>query len=321
MRRFPCALLLAAALAAAPAASSPPPGGASAYRRLPDPGAGERLLIVAPHVDDEAIAAAGYARAVVARGGEVFVVYLTAGDCNRFAAALIGRASSSTGRPLLREGRARIAEAVRAMAALGVPAGHLFVLGYPDRGLARLLARPDARISSPCTRQTEVPYTQAVSPGAPYRLASLERDLLRVVREAAPTTIVAPVAFDRHSDHAAAAVLVDRLMRELPEPPRRLGYLVHHAGYPSPLSYSPRRQLLPPARRAGNAGMAGTWRLFPLDPATEALKKRVLHKYRSQIRDPYLWLLLDAFVRKNELFLEAPAPAAPLTGRASDTTP
>src|SRR5258708_37650585 len=46
----------------------------------------DRVLIVAPHVDDEAIGARGYAVDPVAHGPEVYVVFLTAGHFHRLSA-------------------------------------------------------------------------------------------------------------------------------------------------------------------------------------------------------------------------------------------
>jgi len=43
----------------------------------------DRILIVAPHIDDESIGAGGYAIDAMANGADVYVVFLTAGDCNR----------------------------------------------------------------------------------------------------------------------------------------------------------------------------------------------------------------------------------------------
>src|SRR6185436_3371454 len=51
----------------------------------------DRVLIVAPHIDDESIGAGGYALDARANGADVFVVFLTAGDCNRFTARLMNR--------------------------------------------------------------------------------------------------------------------------------------------------------------------------------------------------------------------------------------
>src|SRR5439155_13870124 len=57
----------------------------AAYPRLHAAGRRDRILIVAPHIDDEAIGAGGYAIDAVDNGAEVFIVFLTAGDCNRFS--------------------------------------------------------------------------------------------------------------------------------------------------------------------------------------------------------------------------------------------
>src|SRR5262245_8292490 len=91
---------------------------------LAPPEHGERVLVVAPHIDDEAIAAGGYAADAVERGAQVYVVYLTAGDCNRFAAALLDHTVRPRAASLLREGEARIREGKAAMARLGVPPDH-----------------------------------------------------------------------------------------------------------------------------------------------------------------------------------------------------
>src|SRR5258707_14880257 len=95
----------------------------------------DRVLIVAPHVDDEALGAGGYVLDAFAHGAEVYVVFLTAGDCNRFSARLLHKTLEPTASNYLSMGRTRIAEGKAAMGMLGVPSDHFFMLGYPDRGL------------------------------------------------------------------------------------------------------------------------------------------------------------------------------------------
>jgi len=260
---------------------------------------GDRVLVVAPHIDDEAIAAAGYAAEALARGAEVYVVYMTAGDCNRFAAALLEHTFRPRAQSLLHEGEARIREGRLAMAELGVPADHVFLLGYPDQGLRAMRDNPGSVIPSRGTGRTAVPYPQAISPGAFYTLSNLEADLARVIAIAKPTTVIAPVPFDRHPDHAATGLLVRDQVSRLRPQPRLLGYLVHSAHYPRPLAYAPGLRLLPPARFAGEE-----WRAYPLSKDGERRKVKLLAFYRSQKKDPYLRFLLDAFVRENELYVE-----------------
>ena len=66
------------------------------YPRLHAAARPDRVLIVAPHIDDEAIGAAGYALDSIANGAEVYVVFLTAGDCNRFSARLMHKTLEPT---------------------------------------------------------------------------------------------------------------------------------------------------------------------------------------------------------------------------------
>lgn len=266
---------------------------------LDPPSKGDRVLIVAPHIDDEAIAAAGYAAAGLRRGAEVSVVYVTAGDCNRTSAEIMDFTLRPGERDYLAEGKLRIQEAIAAMAVLGVPRGHLYFLGYPDRGIRPMLEHPGQVIRSPGTGRTAVPYEEAVSPGAEYRLDNLEKDLRTVFDKTRPTVVLFPVLFDAHPDHSATGRITVRLLRQILFGPRRLGYLVHARHFPSPFRKAPRLPLLPPDRFAG-----AHWILFPMAPPDELAKLRVLKAYRSQRRDPYLFLLMDAFIRRNELFAQ-----------------
>jgi LmbE family N-acetylglucosaminyl deacetylase len=180
-----------------------------------------------------------------------------------------------------------------------VPPDHVFLLGYPDQGLQAMHDHPGEVIPSRGTGRTAVPYSQAVSPGAAYTLANLEGDLTWVISIARPTTVIAPVPFDRHPDHATTGVIVRELAETLRPPPRLLGYLVHSGHFPRPLAYAPSLNLRPPARFVDE-----DWKVYPLSTDGERRKVRLLALYKSQKKDPYLWLLLDAFVRRNELYVE-----------------
>ncbi len=264
---------------------------------LDPPDKEDRVLIVAPHIDDEAIAAAGYAAAGLQRGAEVSVVYVTSGDCNRTSAEIMDFTLRPGERDFLAEGKTRIQEAIAAMAVLGVPRNHLYFLGYPDQGVRPMLEHPGEVIRSRATGRTAVPYEEAVSPGAEHTLENLERDLRTVFDKTRPTMVLFPVLFDAHPDHSATGRVTVRLLGHTLFGPRRLGYLVHARHFPSPFRKAPRLPLLPPARFAG-----AHWILVPMAPADEAAKLRVLKAYRSQRRDPYLFVLMDAFIRRNELF-------------------
>jgi len=271
------------------------------YPRLAPARRDDRILIVAPHVDDEAIAAGGYVFDAIANGAEVYVVYLTAGDCARFSARLMHKTLEPTASNYLSVGRTRIAEAHAAMKLLGVPADHLFVLGYPDRGLRAMVDNPDAIVRSSGTRAHEVPYDDALSPGSQYKIENAISDLKQVIELTRPTTVVAPVPFDQHPDHAATAEIVDFALDELQWRPSRLGYLVHSRRM-KPLVNTPERALLPPTRMKGFS-----WATYPLSDRVQQVKTDVLMTYKSQ--KPYVFLLRNAFVRRNELFFVYPTSA------------
>ena len=272
------------------------------YPRLPPARREDRILIVAPHVDDEAIAAGGYVFDAISNGAEVFVVYVTAGDCARFSARLMHKTLEPTASNYLSVGRTRIAEARAAMKLLGLPPDHLFVLGYPDRGLRAMVDNPDAIVRSSGTRAHEVPYDDALSPGSQYKIENAVSDLKQVIELTRPTMVVAPVPFDQHPDHAATAEIVDFALDELQWRPERLGYLVHSRRI-KPLMNTPERALLPPTRMKGFS-----WATYPLSDRVQQIKTDVLMTYKSQ--KPYVFLLRNAFVRRNELFFLYPTAAA-----------
>jgi LmbE family N-acetylglucosaminyl deacetylase len=255
----------------------------------------DRILIVAPHVDDEAIGAGGYAVDAIARGAEVYVVFLTAGDCNRFSARLMHKTFEPTASNYLAVGHTRIAEAKNAMRILGVPDDHFFVLGYPDRGLRAMVDHPHGIVRSAGTRERSVPYADAMSPGAPYSYDNLMKDMRRVMAIAKPTTVIAPVPFDLHPDHSAAAEITDSALADLPNDPARLGYLVHTSRMHTALVPNPSRALLPPTRMR-----AFTWGTYPLTRELQRAKDALLRTYKSQ--RPYTYILRSNFVRTNELF-------------------
>jgi LmbE family N-acetylglucosaminyl deacetylase len=272
------------------------------YPRLDAAGRQDRILIIAPHIDDESIGAGGYAIDALANGADVYVVFLTAGDCNRFSARLMYKTFEPTTANYLGVGNVRIGEARKAMNILGVPPDHYFLLGYPDRGLRTMIDNPGAIVRSKATGENSVPYADAVSPRADYTYASLMNDMKKVMSIVKPTMVIAPVPFDLHPDHSAAAEVTDVALDELQLNPSRLGYLVHttRSRIHTAFMKMPRRALLPPTRM-----QSFSWATYGLSTAVQKTKTDVLMTYKSQ--RPYVFLLRNAFVRKNELFFLYPS--------------
>jgi LmbE family N-acetylglucosaminyl deacetylase len=288
------------------------PTSAAHLAQVAPPRPDDRVLVVTAHNDDETLAAGGYLAAARQAGATVTVVIVTNGDGNRLSAAVLGRRLRPRPADYVREGRLRQRESLLALQTLGVPAGAVVFLGYPDRGLDRLLTDHWDRghpYTSPFTKASSSPYPHAYRPGAPYTGEDLLDLLTEVTVRARPTVVITHALLDEHPDHQAVHTFVtlalDRAASAGLPRPRRYGVLIHARDFPRPLRYAPDRPLLPPTRLREVA----RWASYPLSADLLTAKHRALQAYRSQYDSPYLRLLLSSFQRRNELFIEDPAPA------------
>ncbi|APD10490.1 MULTISPECIES: PIG-L deacetylase family protein [Thermus] len=262
-----------------------------------------RLLVLAPHPDDESLAAAGLMQKVLRAGGEVYIAWMTLGDGFQWDAALLDRRFRPTPEDLRRLALVRMGEAKAAARTLGVPEDHLFFLGYPDRGLLHLfLENFYAPYRSPATRLDHVAYPGTLSPGAPYTGEAWEEDLKRVWLRAKPDLVLVPAPEDAHVDHRATAYMALRLMGERSALDRLRFYIVHGGlEWPLPKGLHPGLYLEPPPR-----GRHLPW--WRLDLSTEEAERKfqALRAHRSQME--ILGRFMEAFVRRNELFSRPESP-------------
>jgi|GEM_PF-6331295 len=270
-----------------------------------DPGPAPRLAVVAPHPDDETIAAGGLLARLAAAGHAVQVVFLSSGDGWPWALAAAWGRSAPSPADYLAFGRVRMDEARLAAQRLGLPSAALRFLGFPDAGLDSLWRERWAGAipyRSLTTGVDAVPYSGTVRPGAPY-LGHVAADMLAsLLRGARPTVVVLPHPYDTHPDHAAAGRLgihvVRRLVAErgLPRRSRLVFYLVHHPRWPyAPL---PGENLQRPPRAVDVAHTV--WRSVVLTPEELARKTAALEAHATQLAASPDFL--RQFLRANELF-------------------
>lgn len=270
--------------------------------------AGQRLLVVSPHPDDETLCCAGSIQQAQAAGARVDVVWLTSGDGFELDAVLLDRAPRPSSEQLQGLGQRRIQEARAAMRALRVPQNHLTFLGYPDGGLLHMALENYATpFRSRYTRTTQVPYAGTRSPGAAYTGLNLERDLRAVLDQVKPDLVLAPSPEDQHPDHRATSFFITRLMAARGQADR-LRYWIVHGGleYPVPKGLHEHAPLLIAPR-----GRQLAWRRLDLTPVQEEAKRLALTQHRSQMSVMSRFLL--AFVRDNELLTPEllPDPSGP----------
>ncbi len=298
------ALLLSAAVFAAgsaPAAMTP--------LRLGD---GDRLLIVAPHPNDETLAAGGLIQEAAALELPVQICFFTMGDnheipylfTRRHPDPLPGAARSMAPR--------RQIEAIASSTQLGLSTNQLVFLGYPDTGLMPIWQRhwrdtPPYR--SPLTRANTVPHDRALTPGSAHAGEDILDDLLEVLRGFQPTRIVLPHPADHNADHRAVYLFVRTALWQLESEgvasPGLLAAPVHFTQWPEPRRYQPLRHAAPPFFLRDNAD----WMEYSLAPFQVSNKLAAIRRHHSQFR-PFP-AYLESFVRKTELFASIPDLAFP----------
>lgn len=161
-----------------------------------------RLLVVAPHPDDETLGCGLLLQQVLAAGGEVCVLLMTDGDNNPWPQRYLERRLIINDAARLRWGTRRRDEVMHALARLGVPSSALHPLGWRDMEVTRRLR--DDLIGS---------------------VAAI-RSVLDSFR---PNLVCGPALRDSHPDHGAAHVLCRLAIADLDPLPTLLAYPVHGA--------------------------------------------------------------------------------------------
>lgn len=280
---------------------------------------GERLLILAPHPDDECIAAAGLIQEAKEFDVPVKVCYLTMGDNNELAFMFTRKHPVVMPGAVRKMGEVRWKEAQAAAQQLKLdPEKDLVFLGYPDFGTLQIWNqhwREVAPFRSMLTRVTSVPYDMARTPGAAYAGEDVLEDLTEVIREFRPTLVVLPNPADHNVDHRAlylfARVALWTVAAEGIQP-QRLAYPVHFPKWPKPRHLHPELEGAPPPflERADDID----WKVFSLAPFQVTNKLFAIRRHHSQ----YLYSsgYLNSFVRRSEWFGDFADIAMPgATGR------
>lgn len=151
----------------------------------------ERLLVIAPHPDDDVIAASG----LMQRAAALHVLYVTDGENNPWPQRWMHKKWTITREERARWGAMRREEATRSLALLGVAPTTTF-LGRPDQKIADEMRGGDDRLVT------------AIS---------------AVIEHFKPTWIASPSGRDLHRDHRTIAWATHLATRDIPI----TTYLVH----------------------------------------------------------------------------------------------
>jgi len=165
-----------------------------------------RLLLFAPHPDDESLACSIILQRAVRAGAAVHVVYVTDGDDNPWPQRVLERKWRLSATDRRRWGRLRRTEALAALRVLGV-----------NGSAARFLALPDQKLTAMLMGGCQ---------------SALER-FAGIIADWGPTDLLVPSISDTHPDHSALAVMLGLVLSESFSGPMATGqiavwsYVVH----------------------------------------------------------------------------------------------
>jgi LmbE family N-acetylglucosaminyl deacetylase len=261
----------------------------------------DRIMVLAPHPDDEAIGCAGVILKSVQQKLPVKVVYLTNGDFNETSFMIYRDLPVLTPSGVEAMGMVRHDEAVASCLSLGLTLNDLAFLGYPDFGTISIFDshwgdRPPYR--SLLTKASAVPYPDAYHPGALYKGEEILSDLENVIKDFKPTKIFLSHPADWHPDHQALYLYTRVALWDLnlsPEP-ELYPYLVHFRRWPRPRGLHPEEPLLPPP----NSLLQIPWFTENMTPDEIERKKEAIMNHKSQFKAGPTSML--SFVRNTELF-------------------
>ena len=140
-----------------------------------------RLMLIAPHPDDEALACGIILQHAVSAGAAIHILYATDGDDNPWPQRLLERKWRLGAADRRRWGKLRRAEALAALGTLGVPPADARFLGLPDQRLTDLLIT--------------------------YCRSAFEQ-FATCIKDWSPTHLLVPSIHDIHPDHSALAVIL-----------------------------------------------------------------------------------------------------------------
>jgi LmbE family N-acetylglucosaminyl deacetylase len=141
----------------------------------------DRILLVAPHPDDETLGAGGLLQRAFASNASVRILFGTNGENNPWAQRYWERRWNIRAADRARWGARRRLEAKRAISVLGGSPDCAVFLDLPDQGITRLLVEGDQALASRFSAE---------------------------IREWQPTVLVMPIHLDVHPDHSAFSVIL-----------------------------------------------------------------------------------------------------------------
>jgi len=262
----------------------------------------DRILILAPHPDDEILGCAGIIQKASKMKLPLQIVFLTYGDNNEWSFILYRKRPILIPKSVRQMGQVRYIEAIEAGKSLGVSESQLKFLGYPDfRTLNIWYSHWNNKppVKSMLTKVKKVPYGNAFRPGAPYKGEEIVKDLKEIILQFKPTKIFLSHPADHNPDHRALYLFTNIALWDIESElkPELYPYLIHYKKWPKPRGYLPALDLIPP-----KSFLTGEIKWYSNELSLSEIERKweAIKKHHSQYMSARKYL--TSFIRKNELF-------------------
>ena len=161
--------------------------------------AGKKVMVIVPHEDDDINIMGGTVNEFLEYGSDVYIVFVTNGDCDG-----------------VETGKTRLRESLNVAKLLGIPEENIIFLGYGDYlsgdGTHIYNSGEETVISHAwCDRTYGLDEHSAYNDGALYTGENYLNDMVSVISEYRPDIIFA-CDYDNHIDHRAVSLVFDKAM-------------------------------------------------------------------------------------------------------------
>jgi len=258
----------------------------------------DRVLVIAPHPDDEVLANSSVILKAKAQGASVRVLLVTLGEHNTGTMLKFLLIPIPTTADILAERRHK--ECFNAAKVLGLNEKDLIFLGFPDFGTLKIW--DDHFTNKPYVAVIDmhdrVFFKGAFREGVAFT-AQNELSLFEdVISSYKPTKIFYPSTLDLNPDHRATGLFTEAALFDIDTiKPQLFTYFVHSEDWPEPVGYYPEDFLGAPSYFTY---LDGNWMVSYLSNEEENTKLEAIKAHLSQY-----WTkpkFMASFARKDELF-------------------
>ncbi len=266
----------------------------------------DKIIIFAPHPDDEILGCAGIIQECIEKKGRVYIVFFTNGDRNEFAFKLFKKRLILHSSDYLNLGELRSQESLKANKAINVPPENLIFLGFPDHGTLNIWIKywnTNKPFKSFRTKTAYVPYPRNFSYPKPYVGESIIHDFIKILKEIKPTKVFLTSPMDLNCDHRAIFNFFNVAFLETRKAitPNVYLYLIHYKRWPKPKNFMPYFTLEPPSKLNNK-----TWLSYYLNPQQINQKIKALNYFKTELIGNKNFIF--SFIRKNEIFEKMDIP-------------